>query len=312
MDWTEIKITVPAKNVETAENIANMAVPYGIYVEDYSNLEQETWDIAHIDLIDEQLLKKDRTKAVIHIYISPEDNPNEAISFLSERYAAEKIEYGITDNPIKEEDWANNWKKYFKPTPVGKKILIRPIWEDNYDSAGRIVLNLEPGIAFGTGTHETTRLCLELAEEYIKNGSRVLDVGCGSGILSAASFLLGAKTAAAVDIDPNAVKVAYGNASLNNIGKDIYTVYAGDIVTDKSLNEKIGGGYDVIFANIVADVIIAMSDIFPEKLSESGVLITSGIILQRKEEVIKALKASGLKIIREEQKNGWAALVCKK
>ena len=183
MDWTEVTVSVDAKDVDRAGDIAQMVVPYGIYVEDYSHLEEEAWEIAHIDLIDEELLKKDRTKALVHVYISPEENPAEAIAFLSERYNAEGIPHTISTAACVEEDWINNWKKYFKPIPVGEKLLIRPNWENGYDAQGRTVLHLEPGLAFGTGTHETTRLCMELLEQYVKPGASVLDVGCGSGIL---------------------------------------------------------------------------------------------------------------------------------
>ena len=178
MDWTEIAITVPAEDVDRAGDIAQMVVPYGIYIEDYSNLEQEAWEIAHIDLIDEELLNKDRTKGIIHVDISPEENPAEAISFLQERYTAEGIPFTIDTADCVMEDWLNNWKKYFKPIPVGQSLLIRPTWEEDYDAGNRKVLHLEPGLAFGTGTHETTRLCMELLEQYIKPNMDVLDVGC--------------------------------------------------------------------------------------------------------------------------------------
>ena len=161
-NWTELKIKVPAPQADIAGAIANMVVPYGIYMEDYSHLEEEALEIAHIDLIDEELLQKDREHAIIHIYISPEANPAEAVSFLEERFQAENIPNEIDRDSCVEEDWINNWKKYFHPIPVGEKLLIRPLWEDDYDAQGRTVLHLEPGLAFGTGTHETTRLCLEL------------------------------------------------------------------------------------------------------------------------------------------------------
>ena len=199
--WTEIKISVNAKDIDRASDIANVVVPYGIYVEDYSSLEQEVEDIAHIDLIDEDLLKKDRSKAFVHVYLEPDVSPSEAVAFLSERYNAEGIEHSIELLDCAEEDWRNNWKKYFKPIQVGKKLLIRPSWYENYDSDDRIVLNIDPGLAFGTGGHETTKLCLEMCEKYMKPDDSVLDVGCGSGILGIAALLLGAKKAVGVDID---------------------------------------------------------------------------------------------------------------
>ena len=150
MDWTEIQITVDAHDIDAAGDIAHMVVPYGIYIEDYRTLEQEAMEIAHIDLIDEDLLKKDRTKGIVHVYISPQEHPQEAVAFLSERYAAAGIKNEINTSVCKNADWENNWKKYFKPIPVGEKLLIRPTWEEKYEADGRAVLHLEPGLAFGT------------------------------------------------------------------------------------------------------------------------------------------------------------------
>ena len=225
MDWTEVAITVDAADVDRAGDIAQMVVPYGIYIEDYSHLEEEAWEIAHIDLIDEDLLKKDRTKGIIHVYISPEENPAEAISFLKDRYNADGIHYEISTADCAMEDWINNWKKYFKPMPVGQSLLIRPTWEDAYNPAGRRVLHIEPGLAFGTGTHETTRLCMELIEDYLRPQMDVLDVGCGSGILSVAALIMGARSATGVDIDELAVKTAAENAEINRVG-DRFTAVA--------------------------------------------------------------------------------------
>ena len=218
-NWTEIKIQVPAAQADLAGDIANMVVPYGIYMEDYSHLEEEAMEIAHIDLIDEELLQKDRDHAVVHVYISPEENPAEAVSYLEERYNALGIDHTITLDSCVKEDWINNWKKYFHPIPVGEKLLIRPLWEEACDPQGRVVLDLEPGLAFGTGTHETTRLCLELLEKYLVPGCDFLDMGCGSGILAVAALLLGAKSAVGVDIDPLAVKTAVENANTNKVGE---------------------------------------------------------------------------------------------
>ena len=192
MNYTEVKIYVKTEDTERASNIAVMAVPYGIYIEDYSDLEQAAWEIAHIDLIDEDLLQKDRAESIIHIYIEEGNNPAEAVSFISERLEAEKISFRIETDGCSEEDWADKWKAFFKPTPVGERLFVRPIWIDDYDSGDRAVLNIEPGAAFGTGTHDTTRLCLETLDKIIKDGDTVLDIGCGSGILAISSMLLGA------------------------------------------------------------------------------------------------------------------------
>lgn len=302
-NWTEVKIAVPAQKVDLAGDIANMVVPYGIYIEDYSNLEEEAMEIAHIDLIDEELLAKDREHAVIHIYISPEANPAEAISFLEERYNAEGISHEITCASCVKEDWINNWKKYFKPIPVGEKLLIRPLWEEEFDAQGRTVLDLEPGLAFGTGTHETTRLCLELLEKYLQPGCDFLDMGCGSGILSVAALLLGAKTAVGVDIDPLAVKTAVENARINRV-EERFTGICGDLA------EKVSGKFHVIAANIVADIVILLSKDAPRFLYEDSVYIVSGIIDTREADVLEALRGTFDVIERREEK-GWVAMALK-
>ena len=303
MDWTEVKITVDAENVDAAGDIAQMTVPYGIYIEDYSHLDEEVEEIAHIDLIDEELKKKDRTKAVVHVYISPEDNPAEAVAFLTERYAAAGIGNSIETAPCVQEDWINNWKKYFHPIKVGKKLLIRPDWEQTENPEGRVVLDLEPGIAFGTGTHETTRLCMEFLEEYVKPGSTMLDVGCGSGILSVAGLLLGAKSAVGVDIDPLAVKTAGQNAERNHV-EGRFTGICG------SLTEQVQGTFDVVAANIVADVVIELTQSIGQYLAPGAVYLMSGIIDEREQDVLDALKGKFDVIARREEK-GWVALAAK-
>ena len=280
-----------------------MVVPYGIYIEDYSNLEQEAREIAHIDLIDEELLKKDRSKAFVHVYISPEENPAEAIAFLSERYNAEGIAHEISTASCAEEDWINNWKKYFKPIPVGEKLLIRPVWEQEYDPQGRAVLNLEPGIAFGTGTHETTRLCLELLEKYVRPGCRLLDVGCGSGILSVAGLLLGAQSAVGVDIDELAVKTAVQNAELNGVA-DRFTGICGN------LTDKVSGTFDVVAANIVADIIIELTASIEQFMRPDTVYLMSGIIDTREQDVLSVVEKKFDILDRREEK-GWIALAAK-
>ena len=302
-EWTEIKISVNSKDIDRASDIANMVVPYGIYIEDYSALEEQVMEIAHVDLIDEDLLKKDKSKAFVHIYLEPDVNPAEALAFLSERYNAENIEHKIDTSATLEEDWRNNWKKYFNPTPVGEKILIRPTWRDDYDAEGRVVLNIDPGLAFGTGNHETTKLCLEAVEKYLKQGDTVLDVGCGSGILAIASLLLGAKSAVGVDIDKTAVRTAAENAELNGVS-DRFTAVEGD------LTEKISGKYNLIVANIVADAIISLSKGVREFMNEDTVYIMSGIIDTRADEV-KAEVGKYFDIIEEHLDGGWVCLAAK-
>lgn len=297
MDWTEISVEVSASRIDEAAAIANMTVPYGIYIEDYSALEQEVEEIAHIDLIDEDLLKRDRTRAKIHIYIDPEDSIDEAVSFLNERLSAAGIEHTIDRSLVKEDDWRNNWKQYFKPTPVGEKLLINPSWYTDTDPKGRAVLNIDPGLAFGTGKHETTRLCMEALERCIKGGERVLDVGCGSGILGIAAVLLGAGEALGVDIDELAVRTANENAVVNRV-EDKFTAIAGDLV------DKVEGKFDIVVANIVADAIISLSTQVSRFMKDDAVYIVSGIIDVRADEVREAVRKD-FEITGEYTLGGW-------
>lgn len=304
--WTEISVKVNTADIDTAGDIANMVVPYGIYIEDYSALEEETMEIAHIDLIEESLLKKDRTKGIIHIYINPEENPMESVSFLKERLNAAGIEHEITVSDCKVEDWQNNWKQYFHPMPIGEKLLIRPVWIDDYDADGRAVLDIEPGLAFGSGSHPTTRLCLETLERYVKNGDEVLDIGCGSGILSIATLLLGAKHALGVDIDSLAVKTAKGNAKQNGFAEDRFTAVQGN------LSDKVSGKFDIVVANIVADIIMEFNTEVGKFLKDDGVYITGGIIENREDEVLYSFNQNGFEVIERHENNGWLVFVLKK
>ena len=223
-------------------------------------------------------------------------------------------EFGRLDletSALNEEDWANNWKKYFHPMEIGEKILIKPEWEELSEKTDRVVFNINPGMTFGTGSHYTTQLCIESLEKYITEGSEMLDLGCGSGILSVISLMLGAKKAVAVDIDPNAVDIAYANAERNGVDKSKYSVYAGNILTDEELQRKIGGKYDVVAANIVADVIIGLTPKAREYMKENGVFITSGIIEDRTDDVKAALEENGFEIVEIKQRKDWVSIVCR-
>lgn len=307
MDWIEVLIEVAAEDIDRAADIANMVVPYGIYIEDYRNLEAETWEIANIDLIDEELLKKDRTKGYIHIYIAPEENPQEAVAFLSERFTASAIGHKIDLSACKNEDWENNWKAYFKPMPVGEKLLIQPLWIEEIDNPdNRAVLSIEPGLAFGTGGHHTTKLCLETLERYVKAGDTVLDTGCGSGILAIASLLFGAESAVGVDIDELAVKTAIENGKLNGFTEPQYRILQGNLA------DKVDGLYSVVVANIVADVIMLFAKDVGRFMRDDAVFITSGIIDTREAEVQASLRENGFTVIERNEQSGWVCLVCKK
>lgn len=304
--WTEIAITVDTKDIDIAGNIANMVVPYGIYIEDYSDLEGEVMEIAHIDLIEEELLKADRTKGIIHVYINPHENPLEAVSYIKERLDDEHISYDIKIADCATEDWVNNWKQYFHPMPIGNKLLIRPTWEDEYDAGDRKVLHIEPGLAFGTGSHPTTKLCLETLEKYIDESSTVLDIGCGSGILSIASLLLGAQSAFGVDIDSLAVKTALANAAENGFDSSKFNVVQGN------LSDKVSGKFNVVVANIVADIIMEFNKDVSEFLTDDGVYITGGIIESREDEVLYSFAQNGFEVKERFEEKGWLVFVVQK
>ena len=298
MDWLELVIKISVKDLETSSAIANMCVPYGIYIEDYSDLEQGAEEIAHIDLIDEELVNKDRTTALIHIYFGEEDNLTEAVSFLTERLTAAKIQFEIDKSKVLSSEWQDKWKKYFKTTEIGEKFIIRPSWEDMPET-DRKVITIDPGAAFGTGTHATTVMCLELIESYAEN-SNMLDIGTGSGILGIGAALLGAKSVLGVDIDDVAVRVACENAEINAVS-DKAKFIVGDLAKD------ISGKYDVICANIVADAVMALSVPAKKLLAEDGVFICSGIIDIRAVEVKTFLENNGYRIITEKNIDNWYA-----
>ncbi|MBE6905715.1 MAG: 50S ribosomal protein L11 methyltransferase [Ruminococcaceae bacterium] len=301
MQYSEVKIKVATERLETASAIANMVVPYGIYIEDYSDIEELAPQIAHVDLIEQELLERDRSHGLIHIYISPEENPNEAVSYIRERLESEGIPYTIESGSIDEEDWATAWKKYYYPTKVGKRLVVCPSWETYSPAADEIVMVLDPGMAFGTGTHDTTRLCMQLLEDYVTPDTTQLDIGTGSGILAVAALLLGAKSAVGVDIDEVAVRVAGENATANGVD-DRVAFHAGD------LTEKVSGRFWLVTANIVADVIIRLIPDLEQFLLPDGVFIASGIIDTREQDVLDALTKADYCLVRREESGGWVAL----
>lgn len=305
MDWNEIKIKMPVSKVDDAAAIANMAVPYGIYIEDYSNLESDAETIAHIDLIDEDLIKKDRENAIIHIYISNKDNADEALIYLEERFSAAGIEYSVQKSTVHDEDWNENWKKYFKAFEVGGRLAVCPSWETYENRDNRKVILLDPGAAFGTGAHATTYLCLGVLENIVNANSRVLDIGTGSGILAVAAGLLGAKSAVGVDIDELAVETAKNNAAANGVDEKT-DFFVGDLA------EKVTGRYNIVCANIVADVVMRLFHNVADYMTEDGYLLVSGIIDLRAKEVEESAKAHGFKVIKAPVREEWHAYLLKK
>ena len=303
MQWTDIEITVPQAYAGTAEAIATMVANGGIYIEDYSDLEQQAWEIAHVDLIEQELLDKPRDVVKVHMYLAPDENPAEVLPLFKERLEASGIPYELATNGVEQEDWQNAWKKYYHAMDIGKRLAIVPGWEQ-YDT-DRTAITMDPGMAFGTGTHETTALCLEVLDERVRGGERVLDIGTGSGILAIAALKLGAAAAEGVDIDPMCVRTAWENAARNGV-EDRLTVLVGD------LSDKASGVYDLITANIVAAAILSLAPHVPALLAPGAVFIASGIIDTRKEEVLAGLRAAGLEPFDVREKRGWVCIVCRK
>lgn len=302
MEWTDISITVAKRDADTAEAIATMVANGGIYIEDYSDLEQQAWEIAHVDLIEQELLDKPRDVVIVHMYLAPDENPAEVLPLFEERLKNSGIDYKLNTTGVEQEDWQNAWKKYYHAMDIGQRLAIVPGWEEH--DTDRIKIIMDPGMAFGTGTHETTSLCLETLDSLVKGGERVLDIGTGSGILAIAALKLGAGSAEGVDIDPMCVRTAGENAELNGV-QDHFRVLVGD------LSDKASGKYDLITANIVANAILHLAPAVPALLAENGTFIASGIIDTRRDEVADGLRAAGLEVVEIREENGWECILCR-
>ena len=320
MDWIKVTVYTTSEGIEPLSGRLYSLGITGIEIED----EQDFKDFLennhqYWDYVDDELIKEKEGETKVSAYVSDNASGHEMLveirNTVSEMKSIdENGAFGrlvIEIDNMHEDDWANNWKKYFHPMEVGEKILIKPEWEEYTEDTDRIIFNINPGMTFGTGSHYTTQLCIESLEKYITNGSKMLDLGCGSGILSIISLMLGADEAVAVDIDPNAVNIAYQNAAMNGVGKDKYHVYAGNIITDDEIKEKLSGKYNVVCANIVADVIIALIPFVRNYMAENAVFITSGIIEDRVDDVMAVLNEYGFSVIDKKQRKDWVSIVCK-
>jgi len=321
MEWIQVCITTTTAGIEPVSGRLYQLGIKGVEIEDKEDfaefLDQNTpyWDMVDEDLMAQMRWCDTRVKA----YICADETAQDTLSDIRASMLAlagmdEEGEFGsltVECQSMNEEDWANNWKQYFKPLNVGEKVRIVPEWENTGDTQGRTVFVVNPGMTFGTGTHHSTRLCIEELEQVISGGETMIDIGCGSGILSIIGLQLGVSHAEAVDIDPNAVHTAYENAERNGIGKDRYHVCAGNVLTDTALVEELAKErYDIVAANIVADVIIALLPTVKRLIKPGGVFVCSGIITERQADVEKALAAHGFSMDKVRTSADWCAIRC--
>lgn len=307
MTYSEIVFTVDSKDKEIASDIVGMLNCGGIYIEDYTDLEDDP-TVKQVGIVDEALLEKDKTKVLLHVYADEHTSVEDCIAFVSDRFSSENITYEVEIKHVDEEDYANSWKQYYKPIKIGNRVVIVPEWEPYEKADGEITVTLNPGMAFGTGTHETTSMCIEALQDIVFEGDEVLDIGCGSGILSVTALLCGANRADATDIDRNAVNVAYENAELNGV-KDRLHATEDNILSAESPIRTAGKKYNVLIVNIVADVIIEICGFVKTLIKPYGCFVASGIISERLDDVVKAMNDNGLCVAAIHEKRGWNCII---
>ena len=317
MEWLELKIDTSPSGLDAVTELLEQQGVTGVIIDDENDFKdflehnRQYWDY-----VDEELLREKAGVSRVTFYLERNEAALDVIARV--RIAMSDLKKArpdcgpllLTIDNVADADWENNWKQFYKPMEIGERLLVVPEWEQAQED-GRVKLVLNPGLTFGTGSHATTRLCLQALEQHIHSGEKVLDLGCGSGILSIAALLLGAKDAFACDIDDKCIGVAYENAALNGVGKKHYTVRAGDVLSDKRLQKEFGGDYDVIVANIVADVIIALAPQVGKLLKKGGIFLCSGIIDDRADEVKEQLIAAGWQIEETRSSEGWFSYLCR-
>lgn len=306
-----------AEAVDLVSDMLNELGIEGIEIIDNVPITEQEKKAMFIDILPE-LNTEDKT-ALVSFYLEEDENIQNTLDKIQDGLKALSAftDIGTGNIEISETediDWINNWKAYFKPFRIDETIVIKPTWE-NLDEvkATDLIIEIDPGTAFGTGSHETTKLCILGIKKYIKPGIQLLDVGCGSGILSIIGAKLGAAEVTGTDIDPNAVKAAYENAEVNRIGSDVLTIFSGDIITDEELQKETGFEcYDMAVANILADIIIPLSAEIGHHIKHGGIFISSGIINTKKEAVKEAILKNGFKILEINEMGDWVSIVAQK
>ena len=305
MRYIEVTVNTPAEEIDLrCQQLADMGAG-GFVIEneedfrDFLENNRQYWDY-----VDTELEDKFKGLSRIKCYLTDDGDGKEILKKIKAAYG------GIETSFVEDSDWENNWREYYKPIPVGEKLVVVPEWEE-IPQDGRLPLRLDPGLIFGTGSHATTRMCLAALEKFSAPGARVLDLGCGSGILGIGALILGCGSCLGVDVDPKAPEVVMSNAALNGLGPDRMQVCAGDILADSSLQNYLGSGYQLVLANIVADVIIPLSEVVRRFMAEGAVFICSGIIEHRWPETEAALKSKGFEILEHRSEDEWHCFVCR-
>ena len=305
MRYIEVTVNTPGAEIDArCQEMADMGAG-GFVIEneedfkDFLEQNHQYWDY-----VDDELENQFAGVSRIKCYLTDDEDGLAVLRRINAAYD------GVTTSYVEDSDWENNWREYYKPIEVGEKLVVVPEWEEAPQD-GRLPLRLDPGLIFGTGSHATTRMCLAALEKFSKPGVRVLDLGCGSGILGIGALILGCDSCLGVDIDPKAPDVVMSNAALNGIGTDKMTAWAGDIIADASLRARIGGGYQLVLANIVADVIIPLSAVVRQFMALGAVFICSGIIEHRWPETEAALISNGFEILDHKSEEEWHCFVCR-
>ena len=305
MRYIEVTVNTPGAEIDArCQEMADIGAG-GFVIEneedfkDFLEQNHQYWDY-----VDDELENQFAGVSRIKCYLTDDEDGLAVLRRINAAYD------DVTTSYVEDSDWENNWREYYKPIDVGEKLVVVPEWEEAPQD-GRLPLRLDPGLIFGTGSHATTRMCLAALEKFSKPGVRVLDLGCGSGILGIGALILGCDSCLGVDIDPKAPDVVMSNAALNGIGTDKMTAWAGDIIADASLRARIGGGYQLVLANIVADVIIPLSAVVRQFMAPGAVFICSGIIEHRWPETEAALISNGFEILDHKSEEEWHCFVCR-
>ena len=317
MKWLELSVDTVSAGIEPVSELLSACGVDSLMIDDESDFHsflennRRYWDY-----VDEELLAEKRGRCRVTFYLPEDEGGWHTLGQVRIALSALKKQHPdyapllLSMANVADEDWENNWKQFYKPMEIGERLLVVPEWERK-DAPGRVTLVLNPGLTFGTGSHATTRLCLQALDRLIRGGEKVLDLGCGSGILSIAALRLGAARAFACDVDPTCVTVAYENAALNGVERSSYTVRAGDVTADRALAREFGGEYDIVVANIVSDVILALAPRVRPLLKPGGVFLCSGIIDDRAAEVRRGLVNAGWEVVEERSSEGWFAYLCR-